>query len=253
VAVIDKNNLTILAYKFNNDFKQFLASHDSLNSPQLKTSDTHSWYQRSIERLVDHPFKIAFRQHPAYKIFIRNVESVGLHSSFKNSHNDTWLLEIFLLRIVSGSIEVYYDPMGEATELHYQKQRQAITADLGNLIIPNRATAALAERLITKIKDSGAEIDWMPNLKNIADQKPYDLVRESWPFKALVREISILSKMLLDTSNGHAGRFPPSAIQNILEILNEDKTDEGIRQHQQKYDGYCGIYLSSGNLKISSD
>ena len=93
----------------------------------------------------------------------------------------------------------------------------------------------------------------MPNLKNIADQKPYDLVRESWPFKTLVREISILSKMLLDTSNGHAGRFPPSAIQNILEILNEDKTDEGIRQHQQKYDGYCGIYLSSGNLKISSD
>ena len=83
MAVTDKDNLTILAYKFNNDFKQFLASHDSLNSPQLKTSDTHSWYQRSIERLVDHPFKIAFRKHPAYKILIQNVESVSLHSSFK--------------------------------------------------------------------------------------------------------------------------------------------------------------------------
>ena len=85
-------------------------------------------------------------------------------------------------------------------------------------------------------------------LEDVADRKPYSTINKTSPFKALVREISVLSKMLLNTSNDHAGRFPIPAIQNILELVDLEKSDEGIRQHQEKYDNSDEKYLSSGHV-----
>ena len=204
------------------------------------------WYWSIIKRLTDHPFESALCNHPAYKIFAHNVDRVNLHDSFKGSHDDDWLLKIFLLRVISGALEMHDNPLRE--EHWLQKKQQALDANLGTLLVPDEATAKVARRLVDKIEGSGAEIDWMAKLKDVADRKPYPTINKTSPLKALVREISLLSKILLNTSNAHTGRFPISAVQNILELVDEEKTDEAIRQCQERYDDSDEKYLSSGRL-----
>jgi hypothetical protein len=194
-----------------------------------------------------HPFESALNNNPVYNLFSHNVSRVHLHDYFQSSHDDEWLLKIFLLRVISGALDMYADPLKENSEPNLQKRRQALEASLGTLIIPNEATAKAAKRLIRHIEASGAEIDWMAKLEHVADRKAYSTINKTSPLKALVREASLLSKILLNTSNSHAGRFPTSAIQNILELVDEDVTDESIRRYQEQYDDSDEKYLSSGH------
>jgi len=206
------------------------------------------WYWNSIEYLTNHPFESALHNNPVYTLFSHNVSRVHLHDCFQGSHDDDWLLKIFLLRVISGALDMYADPLKENSEPHFQRRRQALEAGLGTLISPNEATANASKRLIKHFKKSGAEIDWMAKLEDVADRKPYSTTNKTSPLKALVRETSLLSKMLLNTSNSHAGRFPTSAIQNILELVDEDVTDESIRRYQEQYDDSDEKYLSSGRV-----
>jgi hypothetical protein len=338
------NDLTILACSFNNDFKQFLASHDSRILPKLKTGivqqptyniywqkecgcftesqgglmsndragyvsdypdlmhrdeydengkfklgisyaekvekdhkllntgryipvkprpeclmyigewsylETHPdvkqkehWYWNTIKSLTDSSFESALSSHPAYPFFIQNVGRVNLHDSLKGSHDDDWLLRVCLLRVVAGAIEMYDNPLRE--DMLIGKQQQALDANLGKLLVPDQRTAKAASRLIENIHRSGATIGWMPQLQDIADRKPYPLVNSTEPKMALVREVSLLSKMLLNTSNGHKGRFPTTAIQNILEFINEEMSDSGIQYHLERYHDSRQQPLSSG-------
>ena len=91
----------------------------------------------------------------------------------------------------------------------------------------------------------------MSQLQDIANRKPYPLVNSIEPKMALVREVSLLSKMLLNTTNGHKGRFPTTAIQNILEFINEEMSDSGIQYHLERYEDSDEKPLSSGH--VSSD
>ena len=343
------NDLTILACSFNNDFKQFLASHDSRILPKLKTgivqqpinntywqkecgcfsentfglfsddtedyvSDCPDWmywdeydengkfrlgisyaekvekdgqllktgryipvkprpeclmyigewsylethicvthkersYWNTIKSLTDSSFESALSSHPAYPFFIQNVGRVNLHDSLKGSHDDDWLLRVCLLRVVAGAIEMHDNPLRE--DMLISKQQQALDANLGKLLVPDQRTAKAASRLIENIQRSGATISWMPQLQDIADRKPYSLVNSIEPKMALVREVSLLSKMLLNTSNGHKGRFPTTAIQNILEFINKEMSDSGIQYHLERYEDSDQKPLSSGH--ISSD
>jgi hypothetical protein len=340
------NDLTILACNFNNDFKQFLASHDSRILPKLKTGivqqptyniywqkecgcftesqgglmsndragyvsdcpdlmhrdeydengkfklgisyaekvekdhkllntgryipvkprpeclmyigewsylETHPdvkqkehWYWNTIKSLTDSSFESALSSHPAYPFFIQNVGRVNLHDSLKGSHDDDWLLRVCLLRVVAGAIEMYDNPLRE--DMLIGKQQQALDANLGKLLVPDQRTAKAASRLIENIHRSGATIGWMPQLQDIADRKPYPLVNSTEPKMALVREVSLLSKMLLNTSNGHKGRFPTTAIQNILEFINKEMSDSGIQYHLERYEDSDQKPLSSGHI-----
>ena len=143
---------------------------------------------------------------------------------------------------------MYADPLREYSEAYLEKKRQALDANLGTLLIPNEATAKAANRLIDHIKKSGAQIDWMAKLEDVAAKKPYSTVSKTSNLKAVIREVSTLSQMFLNTSNSHKGRFPVTAIQNILELIDHDVTDEGIRSHQEQYDDSYEQYLSSGNI-----
>jgi|TARA_B110000967_G_scaffold34829_1_gene33737 hypothetical protein len=340
----NKDNLTILACSFNNDFKQFLASHDSRILPKLKTGivqqpidniywqkecgcfeasggdviskdnedyvsdspdweswdeydengnfrlgisyaekverdgqllktgryipvkphpeclmyvgewsylERHSdvkqkehWYWNTIKRLKDSSFESELSSHPAYSFFIQNVDRVNLHDSFKGSHDDVWLLRVCLLRVVAGAIEIYDNPLRQ--DMQDEKKQEALDAKLGKLLVPDQRTANAASRLIENVQRVGAEIDWMAQLKDVAERKPYPLVNSTEPKMALVREVSLLSKILLNTSNGHKGRFPTTAIQNILEFINEEMSDSGIQYHLERYDDSNQQPLSSG-------
>ena len=206
------------------------------------------WYWNSIEHLKNHAFESALHNNPIYNLFSNKVSRVHLHECFQGSHDDEWLLKIFLLRVIAGALDMYSDPLKENSEPHFQRRRQALDAGLGTLISPNESTAKAAKRLIKHIETSGAEIDWMDKLEDVADRKPYSTTNKTSPLKALVRETALLSKVLLNTSNSHAGRFPTSAIQNILEFVDDDVTDESIRRYQEQYDHSDEKYLSSGRV-----
>lgn len=200
--------------------------------PDVKQKE--HWYWNTIKSLKDSSFESALSRHPAYPFFIQNVDRVTLHDSFKGSHDDVWLLRVCLLRLVAGAIEMYENPLREG--MWGEKQQEALDANLGKLLVPDQRTANAASRLIENIQRVGAEIEWMPQLKDVAERKPYPLVNSTEPKMALIREVSLLSKMLLNTSNGHKGRFPTTAIQNILEFINEEMSDSGIQYHLERYD-----------------
>lgn len=220
----------------------------SILETHRQVADSERSYWASIKRLAHHSFEPAVAKTLAYKIFISNVTRVDLHDRFKDSHDDAWLLKTFLLRVISGALEMYADPLREYSEAYLEKKRQALDANLGTLLIPNEATAKAANRLIDHIKKSGAQIDWMAKLEDVAAKKPYSTVSKTSNLKAVIREVSTLSQMFLNTSNSHKGRFPITAIQNILELIDHDVTDEGIRSHQEQYDDSYEQYLSSGNI-----
>ena len=212
--------------------------------PHVKQKE--HWYWNTIKSLKDSSFESALSSHPAYRFFMQNVDRVNLHDSLKGSHDDEWLLRICLLRVVAGAIEMYDNPLRE--DMRIEKQQQALDANLGKLLIPDQRTAKAASRLIENIHRSGASISWMSQLQDIANRKPYSLVNSIEPKMALVREVSLLSKMLLNTSNGHKGRFPTSAIQNILEFINEEMSDSGIQYHLERYEDSDEKPLSSGHI-----
>ena len=253
MSEVKHNQLISLACNFNSEFKHFLAAHDSRALLELKSDITQeeqdnlaSWYQKSITRLVDHQFESMLEKFPAYRLFKDMVQRVSLHDSFKGSHNDDSLLKIFTLRIIAGALEMHSDPLREDALPHLEKKRQALKANLGTLIIPNEQTANAAQRLIKYIKKSGAAIDWMQKLEAVAAREPYPTINKTVRKKALIREVSLLSKMLLNTSNEHANRFPYSAIQQIFGFIDEEITDEGIRLYQKQFDNSDEKYLSTG-------
>lgn len=211
--------------------------------------DKEEWYSKSIERLVDHPFEYALNKYPSYKFLLQCVkrEKVSLHDSFKGSHDDAWVLKTNILRVIAGALEIYADPSRGEAELHLASQRKVLNASLGKLIKPNEQTAAAAKRLIRCIKESGAEIDWMDKLESVASKQPYPTIKITSPLKALVREISLLSKMLVNTSNNYKNRFPISAIQHILGFIDVEVSNTAIKKHQALYDESADQYLSNVN------
>ena len=212
--------------------------------PDVKQKE--HWYWSTIKSLTDSSFESALSSHPAYPFFIQNVDRVNLHDSLKGSHDDEWLLRVCLLRLVAGAIEMYDNPLRE--DMWSEKRQQALDANLGKLLVPDQRTSKAASRLIENIHRSGATINWMLQLQDIADRKPYPLVNSIEPKMALVREVSLLSKMLLNTCNGHKGRFPTTAIQNILEFINEEMSDSGIQYHLERYEDSDQKPLSSGHI-----
>ena len=97
------------------------------------------------------------------------------------------------------------------------------------------------------IKESGAEIDWMDKLESVAYKEPYPAIKITSPLKALVREISLLSKLLLNTSNKNKNRFLISAIQHILGFIDIGRSNSAIKKHQALYDESADQYLSNVN------
>jgi hypothetical protein len=238
-----------------------LANHNDVEQREYR-------FERSLKELNDSPFETyltngsanekAFRR-PYYRLLtnLRNAKT-SLNASLLNGENPEWLFKMAVLRVISGAIEMYFNPMRNkahnecvfrhvlTSETEQSETDQSIAAGLGALFTPDEATRNSATRLINHITKSGAEIDWMDKLQDLVDGKPYETLRSEQKVKALVREISLLSRDYLDTSNKQAGRFPPSAILNILDLVGTSRTGDTITKHQQQYDGATDNPFSTG-------
>ena len=219
----------------------------------LDVKQSEEWYWNSIGRLTDHLFESAVTKHLNYKFLLKSVEreKVGLNDSFNYSHDDEWLLKLFILKVTSGALEMYFDPLREQATTHLASRRKALDANLGTLFTPSKSTATTASRLITKIKEDLRVVDIeeiavIAQLEKLAIREPYRRVKKTIPLKALVREISALSQMLLDTSNSKKSRFPPAGILNILGLIDAEASKTQIKKYQSLYDDSNEQYLSTG-------
>ena len=235
MASCGKDNLIILAYRFEDDFKQFLASHDFLNNLKLQTGDTQSWYHRSIQKLVDHPFESELNKHPAYKIYLKNVQRLTIHKSFLRSDKADVLFNIFLLKMVSAALEIHGDPTGQDSSTPKAHKRRSLDSKIGKYHIPSEQTANTARRLVSQLESANVEFDWMNDLKALAAREPYPQLKVNSKVKAMVKEITVWSEQLFEPPKSPKGRIPISAIQNILELVDLNVTDEAIRIHQDRF------------------
>lgn len=239
-----------------------LANHNDVEQRELN-------YELSLKELSGSPFETyltngsanekAFKK-PYYRLLInlRNAKT-SVNANLLNGETPEWLFKMAVLRVIAGAIEMYFNPMRNkahnvgtfrdilTSETEQSETDQSIAAGLGAFVTPDKATRNSATRLINHITKSGAEIDWMDKLQDLVDGKPYETLRSEQEVKALVREISLLSRDYLDTSNKQAGRFPPSAILNILDLVGTSRTADTITKHQQQCDGATDKPLSSGD------
>ena len=231
-------------------------------------------FARYLKELSDSPFEAyltnkstnekAFKRPYSHLLTNLKTAKTSVNANLLNGETNEWLFKMAVFRVIAGAIEMFFNPMRNNmhdlgvfadifnSEVEQSEIDQSIDAGLGAFITPDEATRKVASRLINHIKKSGAEIDWMDKLQALSDGKPYETLRSEQKVKALVREISLLSRDYLDTSNKQAGRFPPSAILNILDLVDISRTSAAIKRHQQQYDEVTDEPLSRGHRDFTA-
>jgi len=107
-------------------------------------------------------------------------------------------------------------------------------AEIGKLVYPSDKTISASKRLIRNIKEEEGIVD--PSIEAIARGEPFASEKRTVPMKALIREMTLLSRILLNTSNGKRDRFPMSAIQYALNLMDERPSNTLISKYQALYD-----------------
>lgn len=198
----------------------------------------------AAKRLRNNPFENILKNNPGYESFKDSLASqkVSLHEGLKGSHDDAGLLRISSLRVLAGGIAAYLDPLYLIRPSHHypidlsddSPTIMAEKAEIGKLVYPSDKTISAAKRLIRNIKEEEGIVD--PSIEAIAKGEPFASYKRTVPMKALIREMTLLSRLLLNTSNGKKNRFPMSAIQCALSLMNEQPSNTLISKYQALYD-----------------
>ena len=202
-------------------------------------------YFKAAKRLRDNPFEGTLHNSPDYELFKSAIASqkVRLHDDLKGSHDDTGLLRMACLRVLAGGIVMYLDPL-------YMNRRRfqspmskdcdptemAVQAKLGKLVYPSDKTISAAKRLIRNIEDDGGTLHGLGQVEQTARGEPFASAKRTVPVKAMVREMALLSKLVLNTNNGKKNRFPMSAIQHALNLMDDQTSKAQIAKYQALYD-----------------
>jgi hypothetical protein len=97
---------------------------------------------------------------------------------------------------------------------------------------PSDKTISAAKRLLRNMEPDGGMLDDLEAVEKIAKGAPFTSVKKTSPIKAMVREICLLSKHLLNTQNRQKNRFPVSAIQHAFNLIGEEKSKTTIQNYQ---------------------
>lgn len=222
---------------FNLGFNQLLGAYDLLNSlksNEEERKDRERWYQSSLDYLRNHTFEAELKKHAAYKLYLKNIQRLVIHKTFQQSDDADVLRNIFSLKIVAAALQAFADPTGQHSSTPLTNRRKSLDSKVGKYHTPTQQTANTARRLLSYLKAADVKLDWIDDLKAISNREPYPQLKVNSQIKAMIKEITVLSEQLFDPPKSPKGRFPMSAIQNIVEILDDNVniTEEGIRYHQ---------------------
>ena len=195
-------------------------------------------YFRCVNNIAENSFLNTLKKSSNYRLFCKSVsdQRVSLHAELVGSHDDKWLLEVACLRVLSGGIELYFDPLRQKDDRSAERKANALEAGLGKLNKPSDKTISAAKRLVRGINEDGGTLAGLEGIEKIIRGEPFASVNRTTPARAMVREMCLLSKDLLDTQNGLKNRFPVSAIQHAFNLIGEDKSKTAIQNYQALYD-----------------
>lgn len=199
-------------------------------------------YLRSAKAVANNSFPDVLKKFPQYQLFRDCISAqkppITLHDDLTGSDDDHWLFDMACLRILAGGMEMYFDPLraNEKPDFISDPIAMAVEAGLGRLNTPSKRTILAAKKLIRNIQEDGHTMDDIDAIQKIAKGESYISVRRTSPIKAMVREMSLLGKDLLNTQNGHKNRFPASAIQHAVSLVGDEISKQGITKHQALYD-----------------
>ena len=146
-------------------------------------------------------------------------------------------LKLVLMRIVSGALLVYCDPLSFGHD--------AIAAGNTKPNLPNKQNKKRAEKLLAGLNKQGITLSLRTRIEltrisagEYPKQDPdYITNNKRLLAKTLVREIAILSNALLIIDNKHANRLPIAITHKILSIVNASFSDEWVGKCQKLFDG----------------
>lgn len=138
-------------------------------------------------------------------------------------------LELAIFRLIAGALEVYLNP------------QDYVETDP---IKPHKDIKKTTQATLRKIDYHDFEIkdDFRQQLEALArgqNPDPYHctIINDSYRRKLLVREVSLLSKKLLDTTSPKKSRFPTSALEALLSMVEENPpTRRTLGGYQSIYD-----------------
>ena len=232
----------------------YLKSHSDI-------AHSEAYYSERCQVLRNNPFENTLKRFADYKEFkfATARQRVSLHDDLKGSHDGTGLLRMACLRVLAGGIEMYLDPLymdwppnlhpiNIVNEPYHDQTELAVEAKLGTLVYPSEKTISAAKRLIRNINKDGGAVD--SSLKKTARGKPFRAAKRTVPVKAMVREMTLLSKRVLNTYNGIRNRFPASAIQCALNLFDNQTSKAQISKYQALYDDTKEEPLSNINRDL---
>jgi len=202
-------------------------------------------YFRAAKCLRNNPFESTLQNSPDYQLYKSAIASqkVCLHDDLRGSHDDTGLLHMACLRVLAGGIAMYLDPLylnrprfQSPMFIDYDPTEMALEVGLGKLVYPSDKTISAAKRLIRNIERDGGTLYGLGRVEQTAKGEPFTSAKRTVPVKAMVREMTLLSTLLLNTYNGKRNRFPMSAIQHALNLVNDQTSKTQIAKYQALYD-----------------
>ena len=157
----------------------------------------------------------------------------------RNQSGEARDFELAVLRIISGGLLVYCDPISFALPGHEVGATRTVKPSKR----AQKAAVDLLNELDSHTLDSAGFFTNQLRLIAGGNRTPgHPLQLETDPAlsrRALVREVALLGKRLLAIKTSKADRFPEAAIQGILEIIGGDAADitlDSLRNYQKDYD-----------------
>jgi hypothetical protein len=157
-------------------------------------------------------------------------------------------LKLVLMRIVSGALLVYCDPLSFGYDAFLTGSAKAnLPSDLNKKRFAE-ALMGLDDQGLTISSNTRIEMKRIALGKSA--QKFPDLIENKQQLieKNLLREIAILSNVLLIINNGHANRLPIKITHRILSIVNPRYKDSWVRKHQVSFDGQMNGALTDNMI-----
>jgi hypothetical protein len=157
-------------------------------------------------------------------------------------------LKLVLMRIVSGALLVYCDPLSFGYDAFLTGSAKAnLPSDLNKKRFAE-ALMGLDDQGLTISSNTRIEMKRIALGKSA--QKFPDLIENKQQLieKNLLREIAILSNVLLAIDNGHANRLPIAITYKILSIANINFKEGWVMKHQKPFDGQMDGALSDNMI-----
>ena len=222
-----------------------------LTNSSTRLDDYKQRYQRDLDALHGTDFETFLNREkhltPMLDVLTKK-KNIKLRWSQYHLAPEALQLKLVLMRIFAGALLVYCDPLSFGYDAFLTGSAKAnLPSDLNKKRFAE-ALMGLDEQGLTISLNTRIE------LKRIAlgkcAQKFPDLIENKAPLIArnLVREIAILSNVLLIIVNGHANRLPIKITHRILSIVNPRYQDGWVRKHQVSFDGQMNGALTDNMI-----